>query len=212
VAVDSTWHHFFDINLIGDPAASGDKKLGFNTPAGKQYLAGMQSYYVNLALWLARAHTKGDFLAESLRLVMRSQPLNEILHPHLGETQISRIGAIARDALPRVTNEAHIVDALHSVIRQESLATEILPSSWNSTKASDSGGLSRDQLLQAAMGGALIALAKSAKLDSTTSTEEIKRIAIHGIRHGLKTLAISLQHDGQAMKRLGDRLRAAVES
>ena len=35
VAVDSTWHHFFDINLIGDPVAAFPKTQGFRaSPEG----------------------------------------------------------------------------------------------------------------------------------------------------------------------------------
>jgi hypothetical protein len=51
IAVDSTWHHFFDINLIGDPIAvianqndiaGASEQKGFtNSTNGKEVLAGM---------------------------------------------------------------------------------------------------------------------------------------------------------------------------
>jgi hypothetical protein len=69
VAVDSTWHHFFDLNLIGDPGAivGGDytvggvapdptKLHGFqSTPSGQAALATIKAYYINIAVWLAPA-------------------------------------------------------------------------------------------------------------------------------------------------------------
>jgi hypothetical protein len=65
VAVDSTWHHFFDVNLIGDPdilaeqskdpdADSDPRSQGFTfSQQGRQYLQMFDAYYQNLASWLA---------------------------------------------------------------------------------------------------------------------------------------------------------------
>ncbi len=62
-AVDSTWHHWFDVNLTGRPLGDLDslpmdstnpKTLGFlATTAGKQAYARIQEYYRNVAMWLA---------------------------------------------------------------------------------------------------------------------------------------------------------------
>lgn len=63
VVVDATWHHFFDINLIGDNAAN---RPGFNDPRkalwskgftysaeGQQTLAQIDQYYRNIVNWLS---------------------------------------------------------------------------------------------------------------------------------------------------------------
>lgn len=52
IAADSTWHHFFDINLDGLP---GDPTYdGFSaTPSGLAALKKIEAYFLNLALWLA---------------------------------------------------------------------------------------------------------------------------------------------------------------
>lgn len=69
VCVDSTWHHFFDINLIGDPVGKSEdsavppqiipdliKRRGFSaTPQGLAHLADIKTYYRNIATWLVRA-------------------------------------------------------------------------------------------------------------------------------------------------------------
>ena len=62
VVVDSTWHHFFDINLVGDNAATRPEfndphkavwSKGFEaSPEGRQVLAGIDQYYRNIATWL----------------------------------------------------------------------------------------------------------------------------------------------------------------
>jgi hypothetical protein len=67
VVTDSSFHHFLDLNLIGDPCGSTvDRKEGFAaglvnanhdpvTPAVGGILADLQSFYVNTVVWLARA-------------------------------------------------------------------------------------------------------------------------------------------------------------
>ena len=58
VVTDSSFHHYMDINLIGDPSgqAAGwpSAALGSNAGLEASALADMQAFYVNLATWLAR--------------------------------------------------------------------------------------------------------------------------------------------------------------
>ena len=55
IVTDSSFHHFLDLNLIGDPC--GDipaKQQGFNaSPSGKAYLKEIEAFYINMATWLA---------------------------------------------------------------------------------------------------------------------------------------------------------------
>lgn len=58
VIVDSTWHHWFDVNLTGRTSLSGSsdprKHNGFNdTASGQAALARIKNYYRNVAIWLA---------------------------------------------------------------------------------------------------------------------------------------------------------------
>jgi hypothetical protein len=49
VVVDSTWHHFFDINLIGDPLALAPKNQGFKASGnGPVALDKIKRYYRNI--------------------------------------------------------------------------------------------------------------------------------------------------------------------
>jgi hypothetical protein len=66
VVTDSSFHHFLDVNLIGDPCgSSSDRQQGFAaglvdanhdpvTPAAGGVLADLQAFYVNTVVWLAR--------------------------------------------------------------------------------------------------------------------------------------------------------------
>jgi hypothetical protein len=58
VLTDSSFHHYLDINLLGDPGGSllggADTRHGFNVPAAAALFNGMKSFYVNTAAWLAR--------------------------------------------------------------------------------------------------------------------------------------------------------------
>jgi hypothetical protein len=57
VVTDATWHHFVNINLVGDPGEPiGDpKRLGFLYSAtGQAHLEQIKTYYRNLAVWLSR--------------------------------------------------------------------------------------------------------------------------------------------------------------
>lgn len=78
VVVDSTWHHFFDINLIGDPTAPAPKNQGFHaSAAGQAALAKIDNYFVNIATWLSPG--RGYFLLGGLLAAMRSAEAVELM-------------------------------------------------------------------------------------------------------------------------------------
>ncbi|NUT53134.1 MAG: hypothetical protein HOV94_38495 [Saccharothrix sp.] len=55
VVVDSTWHHFFDINLVGDRANKDPRKRkGFaGSAAGQEAYEEIKAYFRNIVTWLA---------------------------------------------------------------------------------------------------------------------------------------------------------------
>jgi len=78
IVVDSTWHHFFDINLIGDPTAAPPKNQGFNaTTEGLAILAQIDNYFVNIATWLSPG--RGYFLLGAVLAAMRSAEAAELM-------------------------------------------------------------------------------------------------------------------------------------
>lgn len=55
VVTDATWHHFVNVNLIGETGALPPKNAGFlATPAGQDHLETIKTYYRNIAVWIAR--------------------------------------------------------------------------------------------------------------------------------------------------------------
>jgi hypothetical protein len=56
VVVDATWHHFFNINLIGDPGPGVGpiKSQGFHHPSTDPAVYNdIKTYFRNIAVWLA---------------------------------------------------------------------------------------------------------------------------------------------------------------
>jgi hypothetical protein len=55
VVTDSSFHHYLDLNLIGDPCAPpGAKQQGFTTAPGAPMMADLTAFYINTVAWLAR--------------------------------------------------------------------------------------------------------------------------------------------------------------
>jgi hypothetical protein len=65
IVTDSSFHHYIDLNLIGDPCSSVPaKQHGFSTPASAAILADLRTFYINTAIWIARIPKSVTFLVE----------------------------------------------------------------------------------------------------------------------------------------------------
>jgi hypothetical protein len=118
VVVDATWHHFFNINLVGelgnlDPI----KGVGFDaTAAGHAAYEDIRAYFHNIAVWLARPASHRCMWWRALWWVRWHHRLVMDLRPHYLETvdrldlaELLRIGGEARDALGRVASQCTVV-------------------------------------------------------------------------------------------------------
>lgn len=65
IVTDSSFHHFLDLNLLGDPCSTiTTKQQGFNASAkGQAVLKEIEAFYVNMATWLAWTDRKFYFVA-----------------------------------------------------------------------------------------------------------------------------------------------------
>lgn len=100
VVVDSTWHHWFDVNLTGRMALfndtpgnieSGDaRKLnGFlDTPAGTAALQRIRNYFRNVAIWLAPPARQRSMACAALWGAIHRFPLKADLRPDMGYAPI----------------------------------------------------------------------------------------------------------------------------
>jgi hypothetical protein len=68
IVADSTWHHYFNVNLRGFPKTDDDK------PLPDTDFEGIAQFYVNLALWLAPGELR-DRIAGDVVLFIASHPL-----------------------------------------------------------------------------------------------------------------------------------------
>jgi hypothetical protein len=111
IATDATWHHWFDVNLIGDigPYTAGGGVLpepvdahGFNASAqGKAYLSQIKEYHRNVAMWLAPKAKIAAMFAKAVAGLPYVAPLNE----YSGKESILLLGTAARDAIGRAASQ-----------------------------------------------------------------------------------------------------------
>lgn len=108
VVVDSTWHHWFDVNLIGRPR-TGDqvdavpdddpKAFGFEySAAGRASYARIKNYFLNVAQWLAAPPKQNCMFMRATWGIVVRYPLAEFVSPKL---PIWELGGIAKDAIGR---------------------------------------------------------------------------------------------------------------
>lgn len=115
IVVDSTWHHWFDVNLTGRPISAlnappfnntNPKTLGFlASPAGQQAWARIQNYFRNVAMWLASPSKRTCMYNRALWGVIIRYPLVERLSPKLS---IWDLGITARDVIGRLAGQCTI--------------------------------------------------------------------------------------------------------
>lgn len=85
VVVDATWHHFINVNLVGDrdlgpPAAAIPKTLGFlHTAAGQAQYERIKAYYRNIANWMTPRAVRRCRLHRHLWWLARDGVLQESL-------------------------------------------------------------------------------------------------------------------------------------
>ena len=58
-----SFHHFLDLNLLGDPCGDiAAKQQGFNySSTGKAHLKEIEAFYINMATWLSWGYRKFYF-------------------------------------------------------------------------------------------------------------------------------------------------------
>jgi hypothetical protein len=101
IIADSSWHHWVDNNLLGNPGVMAPKPdAGFDaTPAGQAALRKIDAYFLNCATWLAPP----DKQAEMRRAVWWSVLWTNQIEELSLDAPLWRLGAEALDALRQHT-------------------------------------------------------------------------------------------------------------
>ena len=221
VVVDSTWHHWFDVNLIGRPLDSpidpptgmvDPKALGFlATPAGLAAWERIKNYYRNVAMWLASpAKQSCMFMHATWGGVLR-YPLVEQLHPKL---PLWELGGYARDAIGRRAGQCTITEwvrVLFPVEISELLKRRPAPCltcpPFEMIELYTLGGIVREMLT-------LVYASRAGKgeVDEKALARAMVAGSEIGIKEFLTTHQESLKHTQALMKRLEPNFRVVAKA
>ena len=211
VAVDSTWHHWFDVNLIGRPVvnldsfpmnATNPKTEGFlASVAGMNALSRIDNYFRNVALWLSpAARQKCMFLKATWGIVLR-YPLVERLTPAMA---LWELGGTAIDAIGRRTNKCVVsrwIFDLFPLEIQELFRVEPFPEPepcltcppFDLIEQIIMGGITREMLRLA-----YLAVDKGYGQDREMDEKLVLRAFNEGARAGVEALGVSLRKSAES--------------
>jgi hypothetical protein len=200
VVVDSTWHHWFSMNLIG-----------FQAKAPMLY-RGMQSYYRNVALWLARPQQRAGMLfAATWGIAVGKYPgaFDKVMG-------IWENGARALDAIGRTASRC-IVSELIATVLEPSVAMTDDDRPEEDLATSPTLGTIVDQ---AVIGGIMYGQLDAARRHvieraqgRTTAVDPgvVRKSGLAGVDYGLREIASTLSREAQELARLSEHLARNVE-
>ena len=128
VVVDSTWHHWFDVNLTGRPTAPGDdpidpvmgthpKAKGFeHSSAGLGALARIKNYFRNVALWLAPPSQQRCMFVRAAWGAVHRYHLAETLDPSMS---LWELGRFAKDVIGRRAGQCTMLTWIYPLFPKE---------------------------------------------------------------------------------------------
>jgi hypothetical protein len=115
IVVDSTFHHFVDINLIGD---WGTRDLDVNSrgfPEASLELRKIDAYFRNIAVWLAPRRIQTEMLHALVWSALHVDPLVKFDH----SSPVYILGEAAIDALGKYAPQCTIIELLTIMLRPE---------------------------------------------------------------------------------------------
>jgi hypothetical protein len=199
VVVDSTWHHWFSLNLLGIAES--------NTPAYQK----MQAYYRNVALWLARPNQRQSMLfSATWGVLVMSAPMEFSPSDNQWEIGERILAALEQTASRSMLGSfvASFLPQLQGAFSASSESSESVPA-W--TAVSD------DLMSRAFLGGvgsALVDLAfeqreiRSRGQRPRLEAETIRGRAIKGVSYGKALLKESVDNTACAIGAVRDVLAA----
>ena len=222
VVVDSTWHHWMDVNLIGrprtgdsiDPVLDTDPKaFGFEyTAEGRAAYGRIKEYFLNVAKWLgAPARQNCMFMRATWGIVVR-YPLAELISPRL---PLWELGGFARDAIGRRASRCTLSSWLfpHFVEWRRMLpfdikhipdpSEDLVTPSWEAFETYIIGGATREMLeLAYALGD------KGGEIDDG----RVAKAMAAGMQLGAETFHADLERAQEASRRYLEITAAATRA
>ncbi len=217
VVVDSTWHHWFDVNLTGrmffntdNPGnvTTGDpRKLnGFNdTPQGQQALDRIRNYFRNVAIWLSPKAKLRCMVWRACWNALFRYPLHADLNVHM---PIWVIGHHAIDVLGKYAGQCNVL--LWWPIVFERLPLERLLDPDNLKVPVESVGMV-DEFLMGGVLKAMLEAKESGKYAKTLpSDKDLAAMAAAGATSGIKEMADHVNAAQQSNKHVLATLKEAI--
>ncbi len=128
VSVDSTWHHFVNVNLVGSPNNPVvAKRQGFQATAeGQAHFEKIKAYYRNIAVWLAPKNKQHRMFQRVLWAARYDYPIAEEFAglssrkaiAGLRPSELLDLGAISRKALYRYAPPCTVLHWLRLVLEE----------------------------------------------------------------------------------------------
>ena len=229
VIVDATWHHFFNINLVGD-AGSPDpiKQVGFlATPAGMAAYEEIKSYFRNIAVWLARPERHACMRWRALWVCRwNHRVLMDLRPPYLERgirsidlPELLRVGELARDVLGRLASQcqAHVwlTDLVKVLLPKQFPHIEPLVDPWWPVPPDPDPDpvpwLHAQTVLDATLGGALYALATEFPHPEPDQGDKAERFDFEELLRPAAAVAVdrvaeAVDHSSRRARELQERL------
>lgn len=218
VAVDATWHHFININVIGETPHHQDdiKRQGFNaSDKGKKVYNDIKTYWRNIGVWLAPKKIQKSILAIALWGIRWSYPLAEELSSRTAQEGLSRegilyLGHVARYSLNNISSEEQVIQWLIPYLTE----IEDIVSPWwgNSESAPD---LVFDVIVNSVLGGMILSIAKEfperSQENKQRAERELSRVLESGVYLGLKAAQETLRVSVRQIENISSQIEKFAE-
>lgn len=226
VVVDATWHHFININLVGQkdfPPSTPEKALGFLSPGGEQHLAAIEEYFRNIAMWIAPERARACMRRAAIWYLIWDQHLIEAVTPgtrlRLEDATVADfmwVGKHARDAIGKYAGQCQTVYWVLPFLADlvpPGLVRRLTPvpiPDLPDPPPDPIPWLNEEPLLDLALGGVVIALRDAFPNPNDISAEraeaEADEVMRRGAAAGLQAARESLASAQRTMTTLGDAL------
>jgi hypothetical protein len=204
VVVDSTWHHWFSYNLHGFAAADPPTQFGL-----------MQTYYRNVALWLATPAQRQSMLVAATWGVVVTDTAG---FPKDPPRTLWALGEKAVSTISRTASPAMLLDFVKAFIGPAGADLFKLPAGLDSPDP-DTSSLSVDVAVRAIVGGIASALIEPATTYRKTEpgkrrlldSDAIVRHAVEGATRGHQALTDFMRSSANGAAAIATRLTDTFE-
>ena len=220
VITDATWHHFVNVNLVGELGVpdSQIKGKGFlATASGQNHFRYIKHYYINIAVWISRKKNHQCFNSRSIwdlvfnhRVLEATMDNASIPFEKIAPSHLYAIGSHATDVLGKTASQCRrlkLLLDLFEVILPE-FARQLDP--WEPVTKPDIGPdfplIDTNPITAMAIGAGLLAIHEKFKIDDfekiSRIDESISAVFEEGAKRGLDIARQSLNNQIKEYSRL----------